>query len=79
MPIDHGVFRFVNGTKMRVTFDGEDLIYDDRIIYSDTDFRAEYRGALKDKHVPHGTGIITLNGGQEFADNWVDGQSQSYK
>ena len=39
-----GVYYWANGDRQRVTFDQNELIFDNRVIYSDDDFRLEYFG-----------------------------------
>ena len=61
-----GVYTWSNGTKARITFKNDKLIFDDRLIFPENDFRMEYRGACKNGNVMHGRGTLTLENGKSF-------------
>lgn len=52
--------------------------FDQRLIYPENDWRAEYRGDTKDNCVPHGKGILLAKNGEEFKGEWVDGTSKEH-
>ena len=49
-----------NGIQARVHIEEGNLVFDDRLIYPEDDFRMEYRGSLKKGNIMHGRGTLTL-------------------
>ena len=69
-----GVYTWANGIKARIRFENNDMIFDNRLIYPESDFRLEYRGNVKNHNVMDGYGILTVKTNDEktFLGNWAD-------
>ena len=52
--------------------------FEQPLIYPDNDFRKEYHGAVKNGHVMHGQGTLTLKNGKCFTGEWVSGTNATY-
>ena len=79
---NHGIYCWANGDKARFTYDSftqEFTFEDNRVIFADDDFKLEYRGELKDGHIMHGLGTLTLKCNMTYTGNWEDGESQAYR
>ena len=79
---NHGIYQWANGDKARFTYDSftqEFTFEDNRVIFADDDFKLEYRGELKDGHIMHGLGTLTLKCNMTYTGNWEDGESQAYR
>ena len=57
-----GIYTWNNSTKARVLNEKNqgELTFYPRLVYPPDDFRLEYRGALKDGHIPDGKGVLVL-------------------
>ena len=68
-----GVYIWSNGDKARITFEESKIIFGNRLIFSDSDVRLEYRGGLEEGHSMHGQGTLTLRDGKTaFKGTWAD-------
>ena len=54
------------------------MMFARHIIYPENDYRKEFNGAVKDGHIPHGQGTLTLKNGKEFNGDWVDGACEAH-
>ena len=62
-----------------MTFDGENIVFGNRLIYPVSDFRLEYRGLLVNGNMMHGQGTLTLKGGKSYSGNWVKGELKKHE
>ena len=58
--INLGVYTFGNGIRARAVYENGEFVFDNRVIFAEDDYRMEYRGELKDNHIMHGKGTLTL-------------------
>ena len=76
---DQGIYTFVDGTRVRFTVSPEQImVFEDRVIFPESDFRVEYRGQLKDRHIMHGQGTLTLRDGSTLSGEWNDGNCHQH-
>ena len=78
----HGIYQWANGDRARFTHDSqtEEFTFEDsRVIFAENDFKFEYRGELKDKHIMHGLGTLTLKCNMSYTGNWDNGESLTYR
>ena len=79
---EHGIYTWENGDKARFTYDpvAENFIFSDsRVVFPESDFKLEYRGELKEGHIMHGLGTLTLRCNMTYTGNWENGESKEYK
>ena len=55
-----GAYTWANRDRARVFCKDDKLTFERRILYPYNDFKMEYRGDLKEGHIPHGEGRLTL-------------------
>ena len=66
-----GLYIWSSGIKVNVTSSESGLVFDNRLIFPEKDFRKEYTGNCINGHVMHGEGILTLKSGRVYRGNWV--------
>ena len=49
------------------------MVFENRLVFPDEDFRTEYRGDIKDNYTMHGTGTLTIQGKKTFTGEWNEG------
>ena len=70
-----GVYTWANGDRALVSNTDGKLTFGRRVVYPDNDFRLEYRGDVKEGHVPDGEGRLTIKGNIAYSGQWNDGIS----
>ena len=56
------------------------MVFDNRLIFAENDFRLEYRGGVKDGHILNGQGTLTLRDGKTtFKGIWDDSISTEHE
>ena len=69
---DQGFYIWENGTQAKVKFLLGQMAINSPLIFSDEDFRKEYKGPVQNG-IPHGPGTLILKNGKIFTGEWVDG------
>ena len=54
------------------------MVFDNRLVFADLDYRKEYTGDCMNGQIMHGEGVLTLKSGRVYRGTWISGAIEAY-